>query len=56
MSQCLDQISDYRKVIHLARDFPWPLANRELVVCASAMLIKERKGVITIMRSINEER
>ena len=32
------------------------MTNREMVVCNSCMLIKERKGFLMILRSIDDER
>jgi hypothetical protein len=51
-------MSEFRKVAYVERSLPWPFANRELYICASAMLIKERdrKGALTILRSVNEDR
>lgn len=37
----LHEHSDTRRVIHIETQFPWPLANRELVICGSAVLCKE---------------
>ena len=34
--------SETRRVIAIENAFPWPLANRELVICGSAVLCKER--------------
>jgi hypothetical protein len=55
-SDILKTNSDMRKVIQIEREFPWPFSNREFVLCASGVLVKERKGVMIVIRSINEER
>lgn len=55
-SEVIKSITDLRKVIYFLRDFPWPLASREMVVCASAILIKEKKGILTMIRSVNDIR
>lgn len=48
--------SDLRRVLHLEREFPWPLANREIIACCSSFLIKERKGAMIMLRSATPER
>ena len=55
-SGVLHEHSDTRRVIHIETQFPWPLANRELVICGSAVLCKERQGVLTMLRSYSDER
>lgn len=49
-SGIIKDISTYRKVITAERAFPWPMASREFFICASAMVLKERKGVLIILR------
>ena len=48
--------SNFRRALHMVRDMPFPLSNREFISCSSQMIVKERKGVMVILRSINEER
>lgn len=55
-SDILKTNSDLRKVIHIEREFPWPFSNRDFILCASGVLVKERKGVMIVIRSVNEER
>lgn len=49
-SDVVKAVSDLRKAIYCVRDFSWPLANRELLICASGILLKERKGVLIMGR------
>ena len=35
---------------------PWPLASRELYVCDSALVVKEKKGILLIQRSPDENK
>lgn len=55
-SEILENKSDFRKIVHVQRQFPFPLSNRELIICASAMLVKERRGAMVMLRSMNDER
>lgn len=56
MSRAVKKCSDYRLVFQGERSFPWPMANRELFIHASAMFIKEKKGALVMLRSSNDER
>ena len=48
--------SPCRKAIHVHRDMPFPISDREFNVCHTALIVKERKGAMIMIRSINEER
>ena len=52
----IKKLSPYRRVLHVQREFPMPMTNREIHICASATLVKERKGAMIMLRSINNER
>jgi hypothetical protein len=40
--EMLRDISDLRKVFSIQRELAWPMANREFIVCASGVLLKEK--------------
>jgi hypothetical protein len=42
--------------LHVHRQVYWPIATREMIICASSLLLKEKKGAMIILRSINQER
>ena len=50
------KMSDYREIVHVIKEIPWPLANRELYVTRSISYLKEKNGILINMRSLNEER
>jgi hypothetical protein len=35
-SEIMVNLTDFRKTIHVQRQFPFPLSNREMILCASA--------------------
>jgi hypothetical protein len=48
--------SQFRKAIHVHREMPFPLSDRDFTVCSTSLLVKERKGAMVMIRSVNEER
>lgn len=42
--------------LHMHREMPFPISDRELYICHSSLLIPERKGALVIIRSVNPER
>ncbi len=48
--------SPFRKAIHIHREMPFPLSDRDFTVCSTSILVKERKGAMVMIRSVNEER
>eukprot|EP00347_Sterkiella_histriomuscorum_P001077 403373418 len=55
-SDQLESFSDFRKTLHIQREFPFPLSNREFHLCASACLVKQHKGALIMLRSMNDDR
>lgn len=52
-SDIKNSLSDFRKVLYIEREFPYPFAPRQLLLGASAQLVKEKKGALISIRSIN---
>jgi hypothetical protein len=52
----LTQQSQFRKTIHMHREMPFPLSDREFIVCSTSLLVKERKGAMILIRSANDDR
>ena len=48
--------SQFRKAIHVHREMPFPISDRDFNVCHTSLLAKERKGVMVMIRSATEER
>jgi hypothetical protein len=48
--------SQFRKAIYVHREMPFPLSDRDFTVCQTSLVVKERKGVMVMIRSANEER
>lgn len=55
-SDILKNHSSFHKALYIYRNMPFPISDRELVICQSQFIIKERKGAMIIIRSVNEER
>jgi len=51
-SKLLYECSELRKVGQIVRGFPWPFSPREFILCSSGMLVKERKAVLLMSRSL----
>ena len=38
------------------REMPFPVSDREVVICSTSLVVEERKGAMVIIRSANAER
>ncbi len=54
-SDILKEISEDRKVVYMERELPPPFAHRELFIHVSRTFLKEKKGVLYMMRSLTDE-
>jgi len=55
-SDLMHNYSDFRKSLFIERGFPFPFKNRAIILAASAILVKERKGALIMLRSFNDRR
>lgn len=55
-SDPIKEFSPFRKALHMHKEMPFPISDRELVLCSTAAIVKERKGAMIMIRSANSER
>ena len=55
-SRVIKKHSHFRRVLYMHRNMPLFVSDREVIPCASQIIVGERKGAMMIVRSLNQER
>jgi hypothetical protein len=54
--EILSQLSPFHKIYYIQRGMPFPMSDRDFIVCQTTLVDKERKGAMVLLRSAEDER
>lgn len=51
-SEIVANITEFRKIVRVEADMPWPFSNRDAIMQGCGTILKDRKAIIIGIRSV----